>query len=167
VAFCRRKVQRGPPAQQAHARAAPAICEAKPFPAPVGNHSTTLADPRPSGSHTRTQTVPARIRRVDVRALRQQRFHAPRVALTRRVVQRCALRRAARTKKAALECSTDHRQATGRRCPARRIPVGMAATTQVKVAAAFRASVPLGSAGIRAGCIAPIALPTGTLIRPL
>jgi hypothetical protein len=43
----------------------------------------------------------------------------------------------------------------------------MAATTQVKFAAAFRASVPLGSAGIRAGCIAPIALPTGTLIRPL
>ncbi len=43
----------------------------------------------------------------------------------------------------------------------------MAATTKVKFAAAFRASVPLGSAGIRAGCIAPIALPTGTLIRPL
>jgi hypothetical protein len=35
---------------------------------------------------------------VDVRALRQQRFHAPRVALTRRVVQRCASGRAARTK---------------------------------------------------------------------
>jgi hypothetical protein len=33
---------------------------------------------------------------------------------------------------------------------------------------AFRTtSVPLGSAGIRAGCIAPIAMPTGTLIRPL
>ena len=47
----------------------------------------------------RTQTVPARIRRVDVRALRQQRFHALRVALTRRVVQRCALGRAAQAKK--------------------------------------------------------------------
>jgi hypothetical protein len=43
----------------------------------------------------------------------------------------------------------------------------MAATTQVKVAVAFRASVPLGSAGIRAVCIAPSAIPTGTLIRPL
>jgi hypothetical protein len=41
----------------------------------------------------------------------------------------------------------------------------MAATTQVKVTAAFRASVPLGSAGVGAGCIAPTAQPTGTLIR--
>ena len=46
-----------------------------------------------------TQTVPARIRGMDVRALRQQRFHALRVALTRRVVQRCALGRAAQAKK--------------------------------------------------------------------
>ena len=43
----------------------------------------------------------------------------------------------------------------------------MAATTQVKVAAAFRASEPLGSAGVRARCVAPTAQPTGTLIRPL
>jgi hypothetical protein len=91
---------------------------AKPSPSPHRRHSLndTLANPRPSGSQTRTQIVPARIRRVDVRALRQQRFHAPRVALTRRVVQRCALRRAARTKKAALVGSTDHQQATGRKC---------------------------------------------------
>ncbi len=43
----------------------------------------------------------------------------------------------------------------------------MAATTQVKFAAALRASVPLSIAGIRAGCIAPTAQPTGTLIRLL
>ena len=48
----------------------------------------------------------------------------------------------------------------------RRIPVSMAATTQVRVAA-FSTSEPLDSARIRAGCIAPIAISTGGILTRL
>jgi hypothetical protein len=104
---------------------------------------------------------------VDVRARRQQRFHTTRVALTRRVVQRCASGRAARTKTRRwyVGPTIDKKGQKWRR----RIPVSMAATTQFKVAA-FGTSEPLDGAGISAiltGCIAAIAISTGGILTRL
>ncbi len=105
-----------------------------------------------------------RILGVDVGARRQQRFHAPRVALTRRVVQRCASGRAARTKRGA--GMVDRPSTKKGRKWRKRIPGSMAATTQFKVAA-FGTSEPLDSAGIRAGLIAPIAISIGGILTRL
>ncbi len=105
-----------------------------------------------------------RILGVDVGARRQQRFHTPRVALTRRVVQRCASGRAARTKRGA--GMFDRPSTKKGRKWRRRIPGSMAATTQFKVAA-FGTSEPLDSAGIRAELIAPIAMSIGGILTRL
>jgi hypothetical protein len=154
--------------------AAPSACTASTCPCPASN-LRSQDSPRTVGNHSTNTRKPLTVRIAGVTAKSTRadpcsgRRSPPPAALShpprRPDAPRCAalcIGPGCTDQNAALVCSTGQTKEERHR----RIPVSVAATTQVKVAA-FGTSEPLDGAGIRAGCIAPIANSTGGILTRL